>query len=144
MYDYRQMTPEERIQILEERRRKRQPWHSPPHREITEISRYLVTAACYEHKHIIGQSQERMTECETEVWKICVDSGADIYAWCILPNHCHILLGTVEIAGLLKRIGQFHGRSSFKWNGEDGQRGRKCWFIFSSVISDRSATSGQA
>jgi len=128
MYYYRQTTPEQRELILEDRKRKRHPWHSPPHREVEGNCSYLVTAACYEHHHIIGQTDERMTECEQELVKTCADFGADISAWCLLPNHYHILLRTEKIKALLKQLGQFHGRSSFRWNGEDGRRGRKCWF----------------
>ncbi len=128
MYYYRQMTPEQRELILEDRKRKRQPWHSPPHLEVEGNKYYLVTAACYEHRHIIGQTDERMTECEEKVMKTCADFGAGIYAWCLLPNHYHILLRTEHIKALIKELGQFHGRTSFKWNGEDDQRGRKCWF----------------
>lgn len=30
--------------------------------------------------------------------------------------------------GLLKCVGQFHGRTSFEWNGQDAARGRKVFF----------------
>src|SRR5262245_57006019 len=128
MYYYRKMTPEQREQILETRRRKHLPWHSPPHNEVTIECSYLVTAVCYEHKHIISQTHERMTECERELLNTCADSGAVINDWCLLPNHYHILLRTKQLKLLLKALGLFHGRTSFKWNGEDGQRGHKCWF----------------
>jgi len=91
------MTSEQRKLILEDRKRKHQPWHSPPHREVEGNQYYLVTAACYEHRHIIGQTDERMTECEEGLVKTCADFGADIYAWCLLPNHYHILLRTLRI-----------------------------------------------
>ena len=29
---------------------------------------------------------------------------------------------------MTKRLGQFHGRSSFEWNGRDQKRGRHCWY----------------
>ena len=128
MYDYRDMTPEEKSRVVEERRRKHVPWHSPPHSEIAGNVSYLITAACYEHQHIIAQTMERMVECEEGVLEVCRDVGAKVYAWCILPNHYHVLLRTERIKELLKGLGQFHGRSSFKWNGEDGRRGRHCWY----------------
>jgi len=128
MYDYRNMTPEEQRQIVEERRRKRQPWHSPPHLQINADITYIVTAACYEHVPIMGHSPERMCECEEGVLKVCEDICAQVHAWCILPNHYHLLVRTVQIKALLKALGQFHGRSSHQWNGEDNQRGRHCWY----------------
>ncbi|MDP6507312.1 MAG: hypothetical protein QF886_27030, partial [Planctomycetota bacterium] len=35
---------------------------------------------------------------------------------------------TDEVKALLTRLGQLHGRTSFQWNGEENQRGRKTWF----------------
>jgi putative transposase len=91
-------------------------------------SLYLVTAACYNHVPIVGLSPERISECEEGVLEACRDIGARIYAWCILPNHYHLLTRTGQIKVLLKKLGQFHGRSSFAWNGRDKQRGRHCWY----------------
>jgi putative transposase len=128
MYNYRQMTSEERRRIVENRRRKHVPWHSPPHLEVAGEVSYLVTAACYEHLPIVGLSPERMSECEEGVLDACREIGARIYAWCILPNHYHVLVRTGQIKALLKNLGQFHGRSSFNWNGQDKKRGRHCWY----------------
>jgi REP-associated tyrosine transposase len=126
MYSYRDMTPEQRDRVIEDRRRKHQPWHSPPHYDFQGRCHYIISASCYEHRHIIGKSPKRMSACEEWVMQSCRE--ADIYAWCILPNHYHILLRTEQIKALLKKLGEFHGRSSFHWNGEDGQRGRTCWY----------------
>jgi putative transposase len=68
-----------------------------------------------------------MTLCEEEVLKACREFSSEIYARCVLPNHYHVLLKTEQIKSLRAELGQFHGRSSFTWNGEDGQRGRKVW-----------------
>jgi putative transposase len=127
MYDYRKMTVGERERLVEDRRRKHLPWHSPPHREIAGNISYLVTAACYEHFPIVGHTPGRMSECEEGVLEACREIGANIYAWCVLPNHYHVLVRTMQIKALLNRLGQFHGRSSFNWNGEEQQRGRHCW-----------------
>jgi len=128
MYNYRQMTSKERRRIVEDRRNKHVPWHSPPHLEIAGEVSYLVTAACYEHLSIVGLSPERMSECEEGVLDACREIGARIYAWCILPNHYHALVRTEQIKALLKNLGRFHGRSSFNWNGQDKKRGRHCWY----------------
>jgi putative transposase len=128
MYDWRTMTPQERELALSQRRARGFPWHSPPHLDFDGECQYLVSAACYEHAHVIGRSPQRMTDCETGVLDACRGSCSEIYAWCILPNHYHILLKTAQIKALREKLGQFHGRSSFAWNGEDGERGRKVWF----------------
>lgn len=128
MYYYRNLSPEEQSQAVENRIRKRQPWHSPPHRKVEGKLYYLITAACYEHHHIIGKTPGRMVECECSVLEACSKTQSDVYAWCILPNHYHILVRTESLKSLLKQLGQFHGRSSYQWNNEDDQRGRHCWF----------------
>ncbi|MBI4470149.1 MAG: transposase [Acidobacteria bacterium] len=87
----------------------------------------MISAACYEHAPIIGKSPERKTECEAAVCSLCREFSADLYAWCILPNHYHLLIRTDRIRNLLEALGKFHGRSAFAWNGEDDRRGRKVW-----------------
>ena len=57
----------------------------------------------------------------------CEKFAGSIFAWCILPNHYHVLLETAQLKLLTKELGLFHGRSSYKWNGEDDQRGRQVW-----------------
>lgn len=127
MYIWRKLTDKQRQDVLEYRRLQRFPKHSPPHFDTEDSARFLITASCYEHKHIIGTSPARMTECETEVLKICDEYAESIYGWCFLPNHYHILLRTRLIKELRKALGKFHGKSSFKWNGEDNARGRQVW-----------------
>jgi putative transposase len=127
MYDWREMTEKERDQVLEMRKERHLPWHSLPHWEQEGEHRYLISAACYEHAPVIGKSPERLTECEAKVWQICQEFCAEISAWCILPNHYHVLIRSERISELLFELGQFHGRSAFAWNREDGRRGRKVW-----------------
>jgi putative transposase len=128
MYDYRRMTASERKRVMEYRRLRDLPLHSPPHWAMGFTAQYLVTAACFEHATIIGKSPERMTECEEQLLAACMEHATKIYAWCILPSHYHVLLGTRRINSLAKALGRFHGKSSFAWNGQDKQRGRKVWY----------------
>ena len=127
MYDWRKMSDLERRSALALRRGRKLPWHSPPHFARDGTYRYLISAACYDHNHLIGRSSERLTECEAEILRICDDLCLSLYAWCILPNHYHVLVRTDQARKLLYELGQFHGRSSFRWNAEDGCRGRKVW-----------------
>lgn len=122
------MSSEDRDYVLKERKIRRFPWHSPPHFEYEGERQFIITAACFEHKHIIGKSRDRMAECESELIEICSESSSKLYAWCVLPNHYHLLLCTAAVRKLLSRLGKFHGSSSFRWNGEDDTRGRKVWF----------------
>ncbi len=69
-----------------------------------------------------------MTQCEADVLEACDEFSSAIYAWCILPNHYHVVVRTALIKELRKGLGLLHGRSSFNWNGEDDQRGRQVWY----------------
>ena len=128
MYDWRQMTAEDRAHVLDVRRARQLPWHSPPHLDLEGTHQYLISAACYEHAQIIGKSPERMTECEEALLKACHEFSLTTHFWCILPNHYHVLVTTEQIEELRRGLGRFHGRSSHAWNGEDSARGRKVWY----------------
>ena len=122
------MTDDDRNQVLALRKARNLPWHSPPHLDFKVAKQYLISSSCYEHVPVIGKDPERMTEWEAEILKICEKICSRIYAWCILPNHYHVLIRTEHIKELLSAIGQFHGRSSFEWNRADDRRGRKVWY----------------
>jgi len=128
MYDYRKMTPEQKHEAVQYRRLRERPWHSPPHWEFAGQKQFIISATCYEHRPVIGVTPERMTECEAGVLDVCAQFAQTVYAWCVLPNHYHLLLQTERLEDLRAEIGKFHGRSSFKWNGEDQSRGRQVWY----------------
>lgn len=127
MYDFRKMTPAQRAEVLEHRQRRHLPWHSPPHGDPDNTDRYLITAACYEHHCIIGRDPARMSSCEEALLSACRTLGMDIYAWCVLPNHYHVLVKTIRLKEFTRELGRFHGRSSRVWNQEDRCEGRKVW-----------------
>ncbi len=127
MYLWRQLNEEQRQELLEFRRFNARPWHSPQHHE-SQNGRYLLTAACYEHRHCIGLNPKRLVVFSERLLEVLDDRCEQVYAWCILPNHYHALVLTRELPELLHDIGRFHGRTAFEWNGEDNQRGRKVWF----------------
>ncbi|MBP6824169.1 MAG: transposase [Acidobacteria bacterium] len=127
MYDYRKMTLEQQQELVEYRRQHHRPWHSPPHWDYEGERQFLISAACFEHTHIIGATLERMAKCESDLLELHQQYCSEIYAWCLLPNHYHWLVKTDRITELLKELGKFHGRSSYFWNGEDGRRGRQVW-----------------
>ena len=49
-------------------------------------------------------------------------------AWCVLPNHYHVLLPIADMKTLTQTLGRLHGRTSFQMNREDQERGRQVWF----------------
>src|SRR5262249_16938894 len=126
MYRWRRMTATQREQVLASRKQERLPWHSPPH-YVSDTGFYLITAACYEHRPVIGHSCERMTDFESRLLRTIREHAQAIFAWTVLPNHYHVLTQTNQARHMLLQLGQLHGRTSYLWNGEERSRGRKVW-----------------
>jgi len=116
-----------RDEVLSFRKRQQRPWHGPPHFTGQQTDQYLITGTCYEHAPILGATTERMNNFVKQLQQAVEETGAVIHAWCLLPNHYHVLTTTAELTQLLARIGKLHGSTSFTWNGEDNTRGRTCW-----------------
>lgn len=128
MYDYRKMTGQQRAEIVEYRRRQHRPWHSPPHWDIGRGKRFLISAACYKRAPVIGKHPQRTTQCEENMLSVCREFCEKVFAWCVLPNHYHVLVETEHLEELCSALGEFHGRSSYCWNDEDDLRGRQVWY----------------
>jgi putative transposase len=125
-YLWRKLTPKQQEDLMAWRKQRRLPWHRPPHRG-SEKTRYHITAACFEHRHYIGHSANRIqTFCGT-LLGVFQQRNALIHAWCVLPNHYHALLETAGILDVLADLGRMHGRLSYDWNGEEQTRGRHVW-----------------
>ena len=100
--------------------------HSPHHLDSGQ-RHYLITAACFEHAPHIGHSVGRMNAFAEE-WLAVLDGHTiRVLAWVVLPNHYHALVATSEVLALLETLGKLHGRTSFRWNGEEQTRGRQVW-----------------
>lgn len=125
MYRWRKLSQEEREEALRERKGRNLPWHSPPHFDFEGPMTFIITAACYEHAHILGKSPERIAQFEEEILNACLKADSFVHAWSVLPNHYHLLVRTERIKALREEIGTVHGRSSFRWNREtSGPSGR--------------------
>jgi hypothetical protein len=65
MYEYRDMSDEEKSLVLDARKQRGYPWHSPPH--IENIGGYrLITATCYKHQPVLN-SWQRLQWIEEEL-----------------------------------------------------------------------------
>jgi len=51
-----------------------------------------------------------------------------VSVWCVLPEHYHILVQCMSVSSCRKVLGDLHGRTAHRWNGEDDKRGRQCWY----------------
>lgn len=130
MYQWRKLTEEQRKDALRERKGRGLPWHSPPHLDFAGPVTFIITAACFEHTGIIGKTPDRMADCEQRLIEACEKVEAQVFAWCILPNHYHLLVRTDKIKELRREIGYFHGLTARIWNIEDDAAGRQVWFNF--------------
>lgn len=124
MYLWRKLTPEQREDVLQRRKRASRSWHTPPH-PLGGEGEYHLSAACYEHKPHVGFSPERMDQFAADL--LAALSGIEAHAWCLLPNHYHLHVTTPELEQTVALLGKLHGRSSFDWNGEEEKRGRQVW-----------------
>jgi putative transposase len=124
MYNWRKINDTEKCKVMKYRKMQKLPWHCPPHFEGSGL--YHLTAANYEHKIIIGKDFERMQQFENELLSF-LESENTVKAWCILPNHYHLLIDVEDLKKTLSNLGKFHGKLSFLWNKEEDKQGRKCW-----------------
>ncbi len=125
MYNWRQMTPDMRTDVVRLRKQLGQPWHGPPHG--LERHWHHIAGACYEHRPIIGASPARMAAFETALLGAVAPVSDGVSAWCVLPNHYHLLLQCANLPAVRKALGVLHGRTSHDWNASDGVPGRTCW-----------------
>ncbi len=128
-YAYRRMTPEQRAAVVDERRRRGYPLHSPPH-PYREAGWYCITATNYEHAHIMT-SPARLSAFEDQLLSELTQTQAEVAGWVILTNHYHCLVGVQSLDHISAALQHLHGTTSRAWNLEDGLTGqRKVWCRF--------------
>jgi len=128
-YEYRHMTPQQRAAAVEERRRRGYPLHAPPH-PYREAGWYCITAANYEHAHIMA-SPDRLTAFEDQLLSELAGIGAEIGGWVILTNHYHVLAGVQSLDQISAALKHLHGMTARAWNLEDGLTGqRRVWYRY--------------
>jgi putative transposase len=129
MYEWRKLSVRQRKRILAVRKERRFPWHRPPH--MTGAGWYHLTAACHEHRNIVGASDARMTAFADGLLRTLDEACGEhsLAAWCVLPNHYHLLVLTpTPLQQLTMALGKLHGRTSREWNLEEDKTGRTCWY----------------
>ncbi len=127
MYEWRKMTWQQRAKALVRRQKQHAPMHSPAHLDLGAAT-YHLSAACYEHAPILGTPSDRMEAFTAALLQTLHAVVHDIHAWCVLPNHYHLLVTAPDLAGIRAALRLLHGRVAHQWNGDDGTRGRKVWF----------------
>jgi REP element-mobilizing transposase RayT len=105
LYLWRRLNQKQREELLAWRKARGHPWHSPPHRPNFGHLRFLISAACYEHRHYIGHSLELMNNFTRDLLAVFGAHSNQTFAWCVLPNHYHALVEVPNIKGLLRELG---------------------------------------
>src|SRR4051812_44470267 len=142
-YLWRQLSQKQRDELLAWRKMRGYPWHSPPHRSNSGHLRFLISAACYEHRHHIGHSVSRIHNFVGNLLAVLAAHASQTFAWCVLPNHYHTLVQTADIKLLIYQLGRLHGRTSHAWNGEERTRGERFSSALSSALCVRIDTTGR-
>ena len=125
-YLWRKLTPEQCASLLAWRKQRSYPWHSPPHMG-GGMGTYHLSAACLGHAEHVGRSPERMGEFCTALLTAIAPVTTGLHAWCILPNHYHLLVSVEVLRDATWALGKLHGRTSRRWNGEEHAPGRQVW-----------------
>ena len=125
MYAWRKLTPEQREEVLAYRKLQQRPWHSPP--VLFESGLFHVSAACYEHQSHIGKDAARLAEFSGDLLKVFDVARYDLQAWCVLPNHYHLLVKVGNLRQLKRELGWLHRRTAYAWNQAEQACGRQVW-----------------
>ncbi len=66
----------------------------------------------------------------------CAAAGVEIWAWCLMPNHVHLILAPGDEGGLRRALGEAHRGYSRRVNFREGWRGFLWQGRFASVPMD--------
>jgi putative transposase len=66
----------------------------------------------------------------------CSKHGVDIWAYCLMPNHVHLIAVPQSIEGLARAIGEAHRRYTRRVNFREGWRGHLWQGRFASYVLD--------
>ncbi|MGD0536939.1 MAG: hypothetical protein ABSC03_04755 [Verrucomicrobiota bacterium] len=99
-YRWRQLTPEQRAELLAWRKARGNPWHSPPHHPHFGHVRFHITAACFEHQPYIGHNLDRMDAFTRDLLAVLAAHAGQTFAWCVLPSHYHALVEAPDILSI--------------------------------------------
>jgi putative transposase len=125
MYAWRNLTAEQRQEVLLYRVNSHHPWHSPP--LVFREGRFHLSAACYEHQPHIGRNLNRLSAFCQRLLEVLAEIQTPVFAWCVLPNHYHLLIETGDLKRLKRELGKLHGRTSHDWNLAEDANGRTVW-----------------
>lgn len=62
--------------------------------------------------------------------------GVEVWAWCLMPNHVHLIMTPIDDVGLVRAVGETHRRYTRAINTRHGWTGHLFQSRFSSVAMD--------
>jgi len=66
----------------------------------------------------------------------CGQEGVSVWAYCLMPNHVHLIVVPSTEAGLARALGEAHRRYTRRVNFREGWRGYLWQGRFGSVVMD--------
>jgi len=128
-YEYRKMSSEEKMAVVENRIKRGYPLHAPPH-PYRGSGWYLLTATNFEHVPVMA-APGRRDAFEKRLLSALDAIEGEIGGWVILANHYHVLVRVDTLDDVSPVLKQLHGSTSREWNLADGLTGRrKVWYKF--------------
>ena len=129
MYNYRQMTREQREAILRIRTERGFPLHAPPHL-CQEPGQYFLTASCFEHQRFFDEP-ELLDWLASEILAGIAQAEIVARAWVFLPNHYHLLIQYDDPKAVSDILRKAHSSLATTLNAQQHVRKRKVWYEFS-------------
>ncbi len=103
--------------------------HAPVHR-LGENGIYIVTAATL-YKAKLFDSNEKLRFLEGSLLSLAKQSGWQLEAWAVFPNHYHFVArGSAQALPLPEMIREFHSNSARELNRLDNTEGRTVWYNY--------------
>lgn len=129
MYDWDNMSKNERRAVLNARYKNCYPPHELPHFDNVRTSCFSITASNFRHRKILGKNSSRLDDFLKRLRQAIQDrEDVILHGWCLMLNHYHLLVSSACSKELRKVLGKLHGRTSREWNLEDNTVGRQVWF----------------
>jgi len=103
--------------------------HSPTHR-LESAGAYMVTSGTYRKEPLLNSHERLSLLCES-LLKLANQYDWRLQAWCVFPNHYHIVaLSPEKPASLRAFLQHLHSVTAIEINRADRCPGRKVWFEY--------------
>jgi len=89
----------------------------------------MVTAATY-RQDLLFLGKPRLDFLQATILEQLSLMNWNLQAWCVLPNHNHLIATSDDPASLAKTIRKIHSITARHINAEDNKPGRQVWFQY--------------